>query len=112
MYVEDAVQFAQSVKSSNAAAGVAAMSLDTIPTPTLWVLVELERPVFCPENSICVASKLEVFLAPLPPKNCTDLSPFARLSMLPAAELRSMDVSRVLFTIPHSECSSRFTRQK
>ena len=60
MYVEDAVQHLQPSKSGGTAA-VAALSLeDTPPPPTLWVIVELERPVFCPENSICVASKLEV----------------------------------------------------
>lgn len=61
MYVDDAVQHAQAAKGGGAAAGVAALSLEPSPAPaTLWVLVELERPVFCPENSICVASKLEV----------------------------------------------------
>jgi hypothetical protein len=60
MYVEDAVQHLQPAKSGGTAA-VAALSLeDTPPPPTLWVIVELERPVFCPANSICVASKLEV----------------------------------------------------
>ncbi len=64
MYVEDAVQYVQSAKAGSATAAVAALSLDPVPTPTsLWVLVELERPVFCPEHSICVASKLEVCAA-------------------------------------------------
>ena len=59
--VEDAVQYAQAAKGGSAAAGVATLSLDEVPPqPTLWVLVDLERPVFCPEHSICVASKLEV----------------------------------------------------
>lgn len=63
MYVEDAVQHLQSAKSGGTAA-FAALSLDAaVPPATLWVIVELERPVFCPENSICVASKLEVHYA-------------------------------------------------
>ncbi len=61
MYVEDAVQHAQAAKGGSAAAGISSLSLDEAPAPaTLWVLVDLERPVFCPEHSICVASKLEV----------------------------------------------------
>ena len=63
MFVEDAVQHLQTAKSGGTAAFVA-LSLDVaVAPPTLWVIVDLERPVFCPENSICVASKLEVLHA-------------------------------------------------
>jgi hypothetical protein len=87
MYVEDAVQHLQSAKSGNASAGVAALSLESsAPPTTLWVLVDLERPVFCPENSICVASKLEVHpRIPFNSPATVEPSHFARLNMRPAA---------------------------
>jgi hypothetical protein len=60
MYVQDAGEHLKSAKAS-VDASVANMSLDTAaPPPTLWAIVDLDRPVFCPANSICVASKLEV----------------------------------------------------
>ena len=111
MYVDDAVQHAQAAKGGGAAAGVAALSLEPSPAPaTLWVLVELERPVFCPENSICVASKLEVraktsFAQNLGHKPFIIPSQICRWSMLLAAESRFMDALLALFTTPRSACS-------
>jgi hypothetical protein len=117
MYVDDAVQYAQSAKGGGATAGIAALSLDPVPTlPTLWVLVELERPVFCPENSICVASKLEVHPSrstlPIAQNQAPNPSPDGRSSMRPAAELHFTDASLAFCTIPLSACSSKFTKPR
>ena len=93
------MQYAQAAKGGSAAAGVAALSLDEVPPqPTLWVLVDLERPVFCPEHSICVASKLEVrakVSSRAPPPNALNPHSVQRSSMRRAAELRFMDASPV-----------------